>query len=264
MRGYGQRAAGATVDALEEPQPRDHEAALDELSADDRAIAQRLIWASSRLKNGRINIGETSRTLGVSQRNLRRTWSRLAGALGHGPDFLAFWRSRAVETLVGLAADLLRDRGLVAVHDEPIRRRPDPRGRLRRLRAIKRRLGVRPMDPALRSALVRFARYGIDAEALDPDAVLDAARALAPDHPAVVLWRFECAVATGALSRAAATLLHARRTPVEHVRLTLARARLLEAREQPRRAEQLLRRAARRQPGESRLRQSLSALGGCG
>ena len=62
-----------------------------------------------------------------------------------------------MEALVGLAADLLRDSGGLRIHDEQARSRPDPVGRLRRLRRIRQRVSVRPLPSDMKHALTRFA-----------------------------------------------------------------------------------------------------------
>ena len=217
-----------------------------------------LLGGAAHMKNGRINVNATSRLLGIPSREIRGGWSQLADALGYGGEFLGFWRQRLVEALVGLAADMLRDQGLLRVHDEVGRRRPDPRARLRRIRGIKRQLSVRPVPRDLRRALARW--NTTTATTIDPDQALQAAELLAPDDPAVLLWRFEHAIATGDLSTATRALWRSRQAGADPVRVVLARARLLEAAGRVHQATLLLIRASTRHRGDPRLRAALDSV----
>lgn len=230
-----------------------------QLGTSERNLAHRLLDAATHLKNGRLNTGATAQRLGVHRRHVVAAWARMATALGYDRDYVDFWRRRLVEALVGLAADLLRDRLRLHIHGEEQRTRPDPRGRLRRIRHIRNQLSVRPVPADIRGVLSLFSGGGIG-QRIAPEIALDAAERLDPANAGVQLWRFEAAVATGDLRHAARALWKARATEVEPVRLVLARARLLEARGRPERAEAVLRRALQRQRGDSRLRTSLRAL----
>lgn len=240
--------------------PASSPVALTEMVSDgDRRMAQRLQHDATTLKNGRLNTEATAEQLGVHSRDVRAFWGRIAAALGYDDQFLAFWRRRLVEALVGLAADLLRDRGLVRLHDEPGRARPDPAGRLRRIAQIKKQLNVRPLPADLKSVLAQFTQRGAQRSAT-PWLALQAARRLSPDCAAVHLWQFENAVAHGLLPQAARALRRARASGSDAVRLILARARLLEASGRPHKAERVLRRSAARHRGEARLTAALPAL----
>jgi len=229
------------------------------LSANDQQTLRRLSAAATTLKNGRLNSEATAATLGVQPREVRAAWARVAAALGYDDRYLAFWRRRLVEALIGLAADDLRDRGLVRVFNDPPRSRPDPIGRLRRIRRIKRQLSVRPLPPDLKSVLAEFTRRGVSDQP-NCQRALHAARRLNPNCPAVHLWQFECSVAHRSLPQAARALRRARASGGDAVRLILARARLLEASGHHHKAERVLRRSATRHRGDARLTAALPAL----
>ena len=76
-------------------------------------------------------------------RELRRRVDGLAKRLGENAERRAFWRARLAEALTGLAADLLRDHDLVQLLPRA-RRRPDPAGRLQRLRGLLAHFPIRP------------------------------------------------------------------------------------------------------------------------
>jgi tetratricopeptide (TPR) repeat protein len=212
-------------------------------------------------RNGRANVAATAAPLGLHPRRVRQFWEEAAARLGYGDEYLQFWRQRLGEALTGLAADLLRDRGQCLLLAGP-RNRPDPAGRLRRIRRIRSQLMVRPLPPDLRRALSPSLRRG-GVHGLDPRALLAHAAALQPDSPAVWSWSFEAAVARGDLRAAAADLLRARDCGGDAVSQTLARARLLEARGRHAAALALLGRALARlgDAGAVRLRNALAAAG---
>jgi hypothetical protein len=250
--------AASDPNQVAEPMPASL-ALRDVVSDPDCRVVQKLLRAARSMKNGRLNAEATAGRLGLHPRDVRAVWGRVTAALGYDEQFLAFWRQRLVEALVGLAADLLRDRGLVRLHAEGERARPDPRGRLRRIAQIKRRLSVRPLPAELRAVLAQFTRRRL-LQRLDPWLALQAALRLQPACPRVLLWHFENAVAHGLLREAARALRRARAAGADTVRLVLARARLLEARVRVAAAAALLRRAAARHRGDTRLTASLTEL----
>lgn len=195
----------------------------------DRGLAHRLLIDADHLKNGRINTDATALRVGVPPRELRALWQRLADRLGYGPEFVAFWRQRLVEALVGLAADLLRDAGMVRVFEERRRLPPDPAARLRRIRRIKDELSRRPLAPELKSALAHFTKRGASAQ-LDARTPLACARQLQPDSLAVLHWTFEAAIAHGDLAEAGRALRAIRKHDADGVGVALARSRWIEAR----------------------------------
>jgi hypothetical protein len=239
LRSQRLHEAGPALPELEARAPQCREAnPADELHAalsaaellePDRARLAALLAGGDHHKNGRLNATASARALGVRPAQVRALWARLADALGYDEEFVAFWRQRLVEALVGLAADLLRDQRRVQVFGEARRARPDPHSRLRRIRRIKSELSLRPMAPDLKRALARFtsrgARHGLTARA-----ALDSAAELAPQAAAVLAWSFEAAIADGELEQAARALRALRRCGDDPGALALARARLLEAR----------------------------------
>ena len=144
-----------------------------------KRLLRRVSQSATYLKNGRINCRITARSLDIGPEELTDFWASVATDLGFGREFLGFWRRRLVEALLGLAADPLRDSGAVAVHGEDRRRRPDPRGRLERIRKLRARLGCRPMPRDLKSVLARY--QNCDSR-LCPRAILADANRLEPDH----------------------------------------------------------------------------------
>lgn len=230
---------------------------LTGLSPNLRGTLKRLPDAAQYLRNGRLNLEGTSRHLRVRPQLLRSLWTSVAERLGYDEEFLRFWRRRLVEALLGLAADLLRDTGGLRIYDEHARSRPDPVGRIRRLRRIRQRVSIRPLPGDMKRALTRFSGAGgPPPSALE---ILDMAAGIEPDNPAVQLWRFEALIVERRLRAATRALRAARRAGAEGVRVVLARARLLEARSREHRARRLLRRAAgaRRDP---RLDAALNSL----
>lgn len=232
---------------------------LIDLCPAHRNALLRLAASAEYLRNGRFNLEGTSRRLRVRSQDLRRLWTSVAERLGYGDDFLRFWRQRLVEALVGLAADLLRDTGGLRIHDEAARTRPDPTGRLNRLRRIRRRLSVRPLPTDIRKALSRITGSG----ALQTSAteILELAASIGPHDPVVHLWRFEAFVRDGHLTSAARALRRSRSCGADRVRILLARARLLEARGKETHARDLLERSAHCS-ADPRLQNSLRSLAG--
>ena len=233
---------------------------LTKLAPTHRDTLLQLSVAARYLRNGRLNMEGTSRHLQMRAQDLRRLWTSVAEQLGYGDDFLRFWRRRLVEALVGLAADLLRDSGRLRIHDEQARARPDPMGRLRRLRRIRQRVSVRPLPSDMKHALTRFAGPGAGASPSVHE-ILDMAAAIEPENATVHLWRFEALATDGQLLPAANALRQARSANADNVRVVLARARLLEARGREEQARRLLERAAGRRR-DLRLHAALRGLAG--
>ena len=207
--------------------------------------------------NGRPNLKATAGRMRLPERHVRQLWERYTSQLGYDDQFLAFWARRLAEALTGLAADLLRDAG--ACHLLPQRREaPDPQGRRRRIRRIRRMLQLRPLPHHVRRALALDMHDRAHAAA-KPLQILVQATTLAPDFAAGWLWRFEAALACDHLADAAASLTQARRLRGDLPALALARARLFEAQGQLPRASRLLQRAARRWP-DARLRAAVDSL----
>lgn len=231
---------------------------MQDLPPARRALLRQLLAANTRLGNGRCNMTATSRASGTTRYEVRRLWTDLADALGFDDAYLAFWQRRLAEAALGLAADLLRDTGALRILGERQRRRPDPKGRRRRIRRIQRALLVRPLPSSLRQAMRGILRASRGGPARAGELIQAAAR-LAPDHPAVPLWRFEAAIASGDLAGAAAALRTARVTAADRVPVILARARLLEARGRDRAALRLLSRSLVRCHRDGRLLAALRA-----
>jgi tetratricopeptide (TPR) repeat protein len=195
----------------------------------------------------------------MTPRQVRSALRGLASQCGRGVEFLEFWRKRAAEALLGLAADLLRQAEAVRLCPRP-RSLPDPRNRLRRLSRIRAAVATQPLPPDLRVALspTRLRLANSAAAAID---LLEQAADLDPFQPALPLWRFEAAVLAGELRDAAQALRRAsRQLRADRVAIALARARLLEARGRVVAAAQLLRRVSRRWPRDVRPMQALAAL----
>jgi len=209
------------------------------------------------LASGRPNITATAATNGLPRRQVRELWTRVAERAGFDAEFLAFWRRRLAEALLGLAADLLLDRGLVRVLPGP-RSRPDPRRRMRRIRRILRVLAVRPIPHELRTAIAT-AHLRCGARSSRPHDLLLAAVRLDPGNAAALLWQFESFVAGGDLRGAASSLWTARRHGADPVATALARARLLGRRGRGDAAAALLRRLGRRHPLDPRPAAALRA-----
>jgi hypothetical protein len=205
-----------------------------------------------RLANGRRNLRGTAARWGTDERALRTRLDAVAEGLGADHEHRAFWRARLAEALTGLAADLLRDRG--EVHLVPrARRRPDPAGRMRRIRRMLVHFHVRPSTLRERTILRRWLWPRASQPSDAPRQLLEAAATLAPGDRATWLWLFEARLAAGDLRGAAAAVRRCRELGAPVTASALARARLLEARGRPARAVQLVQRAARRWPRDRAL-----------
>ena len=236
--------------------------AVEGLDDDSADFADLMCSNAVHLKNGRLNERQTAQSIGLSECELRVRQQRLMEELGFDAQTVAFWRQRLVEALLGLAADVLRDGGHVAIHAEARRPRPDPRARLRRILALKAKLRHVRLPPEVRRVLSRYGEK--QRHQLDPATALLGAAELAPDHAAVHLWRFELCVACHDAPGAARALLTARRSEADPVAIVLARARLLELRGQEAAARMLLRRAVVRYRSDPRLTESLGNFTPCG
>lgn len=233
----------------------DASAAPTEPAEAGAAPRPRRVLEGELLPSGRPNITATAQRNGVPRRQVRELWTEAAERAGYDAAFLAFWRRRLAEALLGLAADQLLDRGQVHVLPRR-RRRPDPRARLRRIRRILRVLSVRPVPHALRKAIAA-ARLRGGARSTDPSHLLQAALLLSPGDPTVLLWQFEAAMMGGDLALAARSLRLAREGGADPVATALARARLLGRRGRATAARFLLLRLSRRWPRDERPREAL-------
>lgn len=213
------------------------------------------------LRNGRLNLRETASHRGVHERTLRRELAVVAEQLGAGREHHAFWCRRLAEALTGLAADLLRARGLVQLWPRS-HQPPDPEARLRRLRRLVGHFPIRAATLPQRTILRRWLlRAALDDAA--PRRLLADARAVAPPTAAVWLWTFEAELVAGdlrAACRALRAARHCQRPPA--VSIALARARLLEARGRWPAACRTLRRAAARWPRRQPLAAIAAAISG--
>ena len=119
-----------------------------------------------------------------------------------------------------------------------------------------------PQPRTVRSAIARFTGKGAPTalDAVDPRRAIAAAASLSPLHPAVLLWQFEVAVAYAEWAAAARSLRRARRYSAPEVAVSLARARLSEARGRTPAAQRILVRALARRR-DPRLAESLASLG---
>ncbi|MCB9870463.1 MAG: hypothetical protein H6836_06120 [Planctomycetes bacterium] len=212
-----------------------------ELPPRQQQFLRQLGHRASYLKNGRLNCSASARSLGVRPQQLRAEWGAVADQLGFDAEFEAFWCRRLVEALVGLAADLLRDSGSVALCDERERRAPDPLGRLRRVRALRQRMALRPIPTSIKRVLAHYHSRNLGT-LLTPLRILRDAASVLPDDPTVQLWTFEAALAEGLPDAAARAIRRARAARAEAVPVLLARARLLESRGKATAARRLLQR----------------------
>lgn len=241
------------AEGTEPPLSAEGSAALDLAQEPWRSLREH----TQRHGNGRPNLKATAGRMRLPERQVRQLWERYTSQLGYDDQFLAFWARRLAEALTGLAADLLRDSGVC--HLLPQRREPpDPQGRRRRIRRIRRMLQLRPLPHHVRRALSLDMHDRAHA-ATRPLQILVQATTLAPDFGAAWLWRFEAALACDQLADATTSLAHARRLRCELPALALARARLLEAQDLLPRACRLLHKAARRWP-DARLRAAVDSL----
>jgi tetratricopeptide (TPR) repeat protein len=215
------------------------------------------------LANGRCNLTASAARSGRNLRSMRKQLDEVAGRLGRDAEYLGFWRARLGEAMTGLAADLLRDRGLVSLLVRE-RARPDPRARLRRIRRLAARFQVRRATIAERRAMSCWMRRPrLDDSA--PRRLLEQAVALCPQQASAWLWLFEACFAAGDLAAAARAIRACRRrAPGPRGSIALARARLLEARGRWPAAIALLRRARARWPREVRLRLALASVSAAG
>jgi hypothetical protein len=208
--------------------------------------------------NGRLNLTASAASERKEARRLRQELEILATELGCDAQYLTFWRLRLAEALTGLAADLLRDRGavrLVARH----RPAPDPRGRLRRIRRIATHFRARTSTREVRAVLRDWVRRPrLDAHA--PRRLLEHATSLHPTAAATWLWLFEACLAEDDLGAASRAIRKGHLAGADRVAITLARARLLEARDQWPAAAALIRRARNRWPHDARLARIQAAI----
>jgi hypothetical protein len=208
--------------------------------------------------NGRLNLSASAATGGKEARRLRQELEVLATELGCDEQYLAFWRLRLSEALTGLAADLLRDRGAVRLLTRQ-RAAPDPRGRLRRIRRIAAHFRVRTSTRDVRVVLRDWVRRPrLDAHA--PRRLLEHATRLHPTAAGAWLWLFEACLVEADLGAALRALRKGRHHGDDRIALTLARARLLEARDHWQAATALIRRAHARWPHDARLARIQAAI----
>lgn len=208
--------------------------------------------------NGRLNLSATAASGRKEARRLRQELEMLATELGCDEQYLAFWRLRLAEALTGLAADLLRDRGAVRLIARQ-RPAPDPRGRLRRIRRIAAHFRVRASTREVRSVLRDWVRRPrLDAHA--PRRLLEHATGLHPAAPGAWLWLFEACLVEADLGAALRAIRKGRRLGADRIAITLARARLLEARDRWPAATALIRRARERWPHDARLARIQAAI----
>lgn len=257
------RARGQDLDLLPGPVATpDPLSPATEIGPFDRAQLLRIATNRCELRNGRFNLQRSAEAVGLTTKELRRLWQRLARELGYDEEFQSFWRRRLVEALLGLTCDLLRERGLVRLCNETKRLRPDPAGRLLRIRRIRDVLSICPQSVELRDLFVPYTRNGALAS-LDPRRTIADAQALAPHDPDVLLWSFEVAIAHGQLRGATWLLRRMPRLAVPRVRWWLARARLLEARGRLAAARALITRKLPRLPRDPRLLAVATAFATC-
>ncbi|MEO6595389.1 MAG: hypothetical protein ABIP94_11610 [Planctomycetota bacterium] len=201
--------------------------------------------------NGRINFAASAVGNRTKMKDMQEQLELVASRLGRDGSYHSFWRTRLAEALTGLAADLLRDRGVVRLLQQP-RSLPDPRGRLRRIRRIGTRFHVRSSTLDER----RVVRYWVQPRQLGagaPRRLLEHSTQLCPTKASTWLWLFEAHVLERNLPAAIQAIRECRRLPATHrVGVALARARLLEVRGRLPAATALLRRAQRRWPRERR------------
>ncbi len=197
--------------------------------------------------------------LGLSVAEFRVLQRRLAVRLGYGTGYIAFWSRRLGEALLGLGADLIRDRESTHLYDDARRNRPDPSARRRRIARIHSCFAWQPRNDPIRAMSARYLRRSSPLPHEPADAIRDAERLL-PGDPRPALWLAEHEVLCGRLSSAAAALRHARRLRADAVPVVLGRARLLEARGRLAAATALLQRARRRHRDDPRLVASFTAL----
>ena len=230
------------------------------LRSADARLLERMLAHATRLKNGRVSLRATARSLGVSPNTLAALRARVAEALGHDDDRADYWRSRLADALCSTAAAWLRQGGDLNLWDDARRRDFEPEQCRARFARIRDALALRPPDPETRHALELVLTPAADRPvAVSPRELLRIAERIAPRDGSVILWRFEAEIANGAYDEASRCLLRARQIGADRVRIVLARARLLEARGALDAARALLARAASRHRGDQRVRASLDA-----
>ena len=231
------------------------------IDTSDRDLLQRMLQSAELLKNGRISLRGTARTLGVSANTLAELRIRVVEALGYGDEHEQYWRGRLAEALCSTAAAWLRHDGELNLWDDAHRRGFEPEQCLARFARIREALALRPAEPETRQALdlVLGAADG-PCFAVTARELLRIAERFAPRDESVLLWRFEAEIVGAALAPAARCLRRASRVSTDRVRVLLARARLLEARGRLDAARALLQRAAARHRGEPRIAASLNGI----
>lgn len=241
----------------------------DEVAAHDQPIAEDLpelpaALRANRLRNGRCNVSEAARVSTSSKHSLHLQLDALATRMGRGKRYVAFWNNRLGEAITGLAADQLILAGAVRVVARR-RARPDPRGRINRLRRLQRSVPVWRHAMHLRRAL-RTVLPGPGVNPPSPRQLLEVAAELCPAAHATWLWLFEARIAEGDVLAAAAALRRARHaaereaTERWHAAHALARCRLREARGDFGGALRALDRACRRWPHQGQLLRVRDAL----
>jgi hypothetical protein len=210
-----------------------------------------------RLRNGRCNVRGSSRGLRRSVSTVKNKLLLLAQEHGMPPDQERFWRHRVGEALVGLAADLLQDSGQLWLLPRP-RHRPDPAGRLRRIRRLHNHVPILGSSRATRTALRIHARQ-TTRNRIDPTALLRTATALCPESPVAWAWLAEACLMAGDLRGAMHAVRGARHNRAPRSSVLLLRVRLLDLRQRPAAAAQLLQRALRRWPREHSLQRAFAA-----
>ena len=206
------------------------------------------------LNNGRANVAESARAAGLGRRAMRQHLDDLAAQLGWCGEQRRFWRTRAAEALIGLAADSLRTAGEVRELSQP--RPPDLAARRARLQRVARMIPVQPATLEERRALQPWVRRPRPDP--PPEDLLRSATALAPELAAGWLWLFEARVAAGDAQSASACLRRAGAcSDAARSSVVLARARLLQVRGCTARALAMLDRARTRRDPDRRIEQAL-------
>jgi hypothetical protein len=248
------------ADRAPEPRVPPPSAAVAEHLED--GLVPRLMRGASHLRNGRLCARSTQSALGVGRRTLQAMLQKVADAGGLDHDHVEFWRRRLVEALCMIAAARLRADGTVRLWEDRARRDFHAEAFRARLARIRESLVARPLDPDLRAVLQTCTAKGDDVCGLPPRALLDLAERLDPTDPTLLSWRFELEIADGDLGAASLCLTALRHRDTDRRRLTLARARLLEARGRVDAARALVRRASSRCRGtDPRLIACADALG---
>ncbi len=207
-----------------------------------------------------VTITAFARRTGLGRRTARGVWRHAVARIGFDSDYTGFWQRRLAEAAVGMAADLLRDAGEVALL--PRRRTlPDPEGRKRRMRRILRMLSVAPLPTETLSAIAE-GRLRRTVREMRPLLLLRAAQRLDPSRADLLLWRFEAAFAAGDLADAKQALRCARDRGVDPPAVHLARARLAARQFGPAAGTAALRRAQKLHPDDARIARALQCAEG--